>query len=129
MVDVLVADDDPELRYMFGEILDAAGYNVETVENGIAAKKALSDRQYDVVVTDLIMGKGDGVEVATFAHDLPVCPKLILMTGGGTRLSAHDAVEMSRDFFDLSLVKPISKDILLGAVNAVLQMNRGYTPN
>lgn len=120
MSNILVADDIEEIRFAYKAVLCAAGHNVITARNGNEAAKLLSQNEIDLIVTDLMMPDGDGIQLATCAHGLENRPKLLVITGGGSRISAPEALKMSEYFFDASLIKPVSQDVLLNAVNSLL---------
>jgi signal transduction histidine kinase/ActR/RegA family two-component response regulator len=60
---ILVAEDDPALRRVAAEILQAAGYSVTEAGDGEAALKRVSERGFDLVLTDLVMPKLNGLEL------------------------------------------------------------------
>ena len=87
---VLVADDEPNLRRVLSAQLSRDGFEVHVAEDGEQALKVLADHHIDLVITDLRMPKLDGMEllkriVADYS-DIPV----IMITAHGT---VHTAVE------------------------------------
>ncbi len=61
---VLVVDDDAESRRLLCEVLEANGYVVDAVEDGLAARETLSrDHEYRIVIADLRMPKETGLEL------------------------------------------------------------------
>jgi CheY-like chemotaxis protein len=50
---VLVVEDEPDVRNMIVEILEADGYDVHTANTGSEAVNALTQRAYDLILTDL----------------------------------------------------------------------------
>lgn len=64
MPKVLVVDDDEESRQLLCEVLEANGYVVDAVEDGLAARETLSrDGAYRIVIADLRMPKEGGLEL------------------------------------------------------------------
>jgi len=57
---VLIADDESAVRAMMGEVLGALGYDVELSHGGIHAIEVLNRQAFDLVITDLLMPRGDG---------------------------------------------------------------------
>ncbi|NVJ90344.1 MAG: response regulator [Methylocystaceae bacterium] len=117
---ILVVDDEANIRFAYKEILSSVGYQVISAKNGQEAEKCLQDNLVDLIVTDLIMQNGDGIELAVFARSLQNRPKILAVTGGGARISAHNALAMGEHFFDAALTKPVSDDALLTTINHLL---------
>ena len=63
MATILVVDDEPSARTTLALLLSKRGHHVTQAEGVQAAAKALADESFDVVVTDLRMPDGDGLEV------------------------------------------------------------------
>jgi CheY-like chemotaxis protein len=57
---ILVVEDQVVTRQMEKSILEAAGYQVVTAENGLDALNKLGQHRFDLVVTDILMPKMDG---------------------------------------------------------------------
>ncbi len=72
---VLVVDDDEAVRRMLSRMLELRGMTVETASNALAAMQQLRERQFDVVLSDVLMPGGlDGLDLARWARqrNLPV---------------------------------------------------------
>jgi PAS domain S-box-containing protein len=78
--EILVVDDDPEVRASVVEILAADGADVSSAENGKIALELIRSRAFDVVLSDVVMPEMDGyellMEVRRVRPDMPV----VLMT-------------------------------------------------
>src|SRR5215468_6547059 len=101
MATILIVDDEPSARSTLGLLLRKRGHHVTEVEGVAAAIKALTDDGFDVIVTDLRMPDGDGLEVlrASRAH----CPEadVILLTAYAGWESAKEAIQLgARDYFE-----------------------------
>ncbi|HEY3107269.1 MAG TPA: response regulator [Chloroflexota bacterium] len=57
---VLVVEDDPELRALFGQILADHGYAVRTAGDGLAALREMAVERPDVILLDMMMPVMDG---------------------------------------------------------------------
>lgn len=112
---ILVADDDPALRDLVREILEDAGYRVQTVADGLAATAALSHTHFDAVVSDIRMPGADGMQVLHAANRRSPRPPVILLTAFGTISGAVDA--MRAGAFDY-LTKPVESPAALRATVA-----------
>ena len=61
---ILVVDDDEESRHLLCEVLEANGYVVDAVADGLAAREALTrDGKYRIVIADLRMPKETGLQL------------------------------------------------------------------
>ena len=81
MAQVLIVDDDHQLRMSFERLLVAEGYDVRTASSGEAGIAAVREALPDVVVMDVRMPGMDGLE--TLRHMKEKAPKIpvILLTG------------------------------------------------
>jgi len=118
---VLVADDEPDLRALFSDILQQGGLAVATACDSKEALSALREDDFDLVVSDICMPGGDGVEFLKQVHeqdpDLPV----VLVTG---RPSLETAIEAVGHGALQYLVKPVTPKALLDAVRGGLILRR-----
>jgi two-component system response regulator HydG len=101
MATILIVDDEPSARTTLGLLLRKRSHRVTEVEGVAAAVKALTDVVFDVIVTDLRMPDGDGLDVlrAARAH----CPEadVILLTAYAGWESAKEAIQLGAcDYFE-----------------------------
>ena len=117
--DVLVVDDDADVRWTVAEVLRSAGFSVAEAEDGEIALHLLSTGRYRMVLLDLRMPHRGGVSLIEAVQDVP--PVVVH--------SAYnlDAAERERlgDRVVEYLHKPVSPQKLLRAVEAVLGAGRG----
>jgi len=108
-----VVDDDSALVQVYRRFLEAHGYAVDTAQDGQSALRLIRGKQFDVVLTDINMPGGGGIEILKTVHaqdrELPV----VFMTGHPGFDNAHAAVEFGAVKY---LVKPISAADLLKAL-------------
>ncbi len=101
MADILIVDDEPAARMTLAILLRKRGHRVLQAEGAKAAAKALAEGAFDLVVTDLRMPDGDGLQVlrAAKAH----CPEaeVILLTAYAGWESAKEAMRLGAyDYFE-----------------------------
>jgi two-component system response regulator AtoC len=118
MAVILIVDDEPLQRDILKTILSDEGYETYTAASGEEAVKLVRAYEPDVVLTDLKMGKMDGIEVLEKLKGLKQAPTVIIMTAFGTIDSAVDA--MKKGAFDY-LTKPLGKDVVLLAIRRALE--------
>ena len=89
---ILVVDDEQETREVFAELLTHWGYEVEQTSDGHEALKLAGERRPDVIVSDLVMPKLDGLSlVRALREELPDTP-VVIITGRGTIDAAVEAI-------------------------------------
>jgi CheY-like chemotaxis protein len=83
MHSILVVDDEPDVRDSVKYVLDRAGYSVRAVESAMEAYAELARNPTDLVITDIIMPKINGVEaIETIRKSFPSV-RIIAISGGG----------------------------------------------
>ena len=91
---VLVADDEDNLRRVLRAQLEHDGYEVHCVGDGEAVLQALAEHHIDVLITDLRMPKLDGMQVLKLASErFPNVP-VIMITAHGTVDTAVEALKL-----------------------------------
>ena len=91
---VLVADDEENLRRVLTAQLQHDGYEVHSVSDGAAVLDAMSEHHIDVLITDLRMPKLDGMKVLKAVSDrFPHVP-VIMITAHGTVDTAVEALKL-----------------------------------
>ncbi len=79
---VLVVDDSPSLRKLVVNVLESAGFGVTAAENGDDALECLQSRQFDLLVTDVVMpGTLNGCDLVRKARQLNAAMAILLTTG------------------------------------------------
>ncbi len=92
---VLVVDDDEESRRLLCEVLQANGYVVDAVEDGLAAWEVLNrDGDYRIVIADLRMPKETGLELVRKLRKHDSKRDIILMSSFISRAEGELAKEL-----------------------------------
>jgi nitrogen-specific signal transduction histidine kinase/CheY-like chemotaxis protein len=81
---ILVVDDEEDIRLILKETLERYGCNVDLAENGLIALEKVKTKGYDIVFTDMKMPRMDGLSLLHETHKLNLTnkPKLVVITGG-----------------------------------------------
>ena len=87
MTHILVIDDDPEITSLLKTALSNDTTHVQTAHDGRAGLRLLREYRFDLVITDIIMPKTDGIEVIMEINSMRPRPRVIAMTGGTDRIS------------------------------------------
>ena len=121
MSDILLVEDKESLRHVIRLTLENAGYTVTESADARAAVNEISTTRYRLVLTDLRMPHGSGLDVLRAARasdpDVPV----ILMTAFG---SIDEAVQAMKDGAHDFLQKPVDSNHLLLLVERALDQAR-----
>jgi len=102
---VLVADDEPSIRFVLHEALEAEGHSVSEVEDGEAAAQALAEGEYDLAFIDIRMPGQTGLDVLEQLRTTGSKTAVVIITAQNTMDNAVEA--MKRGALDY-LVKPFS---------------------
>jgi DNA-binding response OmpR family regulator len=102
----LLVDDDPFILTGIGQNLESEGYQIATAENGETACELLEQNVYDLVITDLVMDKIDGIQVLKKAKEKNPVTMVIILTGYGDMTSAIDALRLDADDYMLKPCQP-----------------------
>ncbi|HEU4681666.1 MAG TPA: response regulator, partial [Gemmatimonadales bacterium] len=124
---VLLVDDEANIRRMLGALLRGEGFSVTEAPNGNAALLMLDEADPDVVLLDLMMPPGpDGLETLTRMRDRGRGAPVIMMSGKAQLTDAVRAVKLGAFQF---LEKPLSPEGVLVTVRAALELNRTRAEN
>jgi CheY-like chemotaxis protein len=83
MQNILVVDDEPDVRDSVKYVLDRAGYSVRTAESATDALAELARNPTDLVITDIIMPQINGVEAIESIRKAFPSVRIIAISGGG----------------------------------------------
>ena len=121
---VMVVDDEPGIRTALRANFLRHGWRVETASGVREAIRNLQDREFDLVVTDMRMPDGSGMEVMRAARSSSPSTAVILLTAYG---SVPDAVTAMRDGALDYVTKPIPFDQLQATAAQVMQRAKQIT--
>ncbi len=114
---ILVVDDDPESRDLLREVLEAHGYVVNAVGDGVAARQALAGSHgYGLVIADVRMPKESGLELLRKLRSLDHGCGIILMSSFLSKPEINLAKELGAQAF---LEKPFNLSELIQTVAGV----------
>ncbi len=115
---VLVVDDEADIRALIQDILSDEGYGVTAAADASEARDARADKKFDLILLDIWMPDTDGITLLrewSVDGDL-TCP-VVIMSGHGTVDTAVEATRLGAfDFVE----KPLSLAKLLRTVEAAL---------
>ncbi|MCG3195685.1 MAG: sigma-54-dependent Fis family transcriptional regulator [Candidatus Omnitrophica bacterium] len=121
MPKVLIVDDEPRLRKALGLQLEAAGYDIETAEDGAVALGLLQSSSHDCVISDLRMPNLSGEELLAEVQRVnPSLPVILLTAHGTVQVAVRAMQEGAVDFIE----KPYNQEDMLKAVRRAIDRKR-----
>jgi DNA-binding NtrC family response regulator len=126
MPDILLVEDKESLRRVLRLTLEAAGYTVTEAEDARAAAHEIARAPHRIVLTDLRMPHGSGLDVLRAARSADPDVPVIVMTAYG---SIDEAVQAMKDGAQDFLQKPVDSHHLLLLVERALEQSRLRTEN
>ena len=118
---ILVVDDDKAFRFATKTLLSDEGFEVSLAANGVAGITLLQEKEFDLVLSDIVMSELGGIEflkeVKTRRPDLPV----IMVTGFGSIQTAVEAMQLGAVDY---LTKPCNNKELVIKINHALAGRR-----
>src|SRR5438270_5855147 len=121
---VLVVDDDVQLLKIVTHNLEAEGYQVLVVRDGVQALQAIEREAPDLVLLDIMLPRMDGFQVLQRVRQFSAVP-IIMITARGRGQDKVKGLDLGADDY---LSKPFRVDELLARVRAVLRRAQ-FTPN
>ena len=115
---VLVVDDEEIARKNLAHVLTKEEYDVTTAADGEAALRELDASEFDVVLTDLKMGRVDGIELLDRVRVRAAETRVIVVTGYATVPSAIEAVQKGAFHY---IAKPYKLDEVRETVKQALE--------
>jgi len=117
-VQILVAEDQADIRDLLVLNLRGAGYEVTAVPDGTAALASQVERPSDLLILDLMMPGLDGLEVCKALRARGRSTPILMLTAKSTELDRVLGLELGADDY---LTKPFSLAELLARVKALLR--------
>jgi diguanylate cyclase (GGDEF)-like protein len=117
---VLVVDDEPDKRMLLTIALQMAGYEVRTANDGEAGLAAINSYQPDLIITDVMMPKVDGYELATRVRANPQTKFIPVIIQTAARNDA-EGVRYGSEVGALGYITdPTDIDLMLARVRTLL---------
>ena len=121
MFQVLIAEDDRDLRQLFSRVLIKNGYSVLGVSNGQEALDAMGNHFFDIIISDIMMPVMDGYELVRALRESGNTTPVLMIT-------AKDAFDDMQIGFssgtDDYMVKPVNVNEMVLRVGALLRRSQ-----
>lgn len=116
---VLVVDDEEGMRDTLADIFEELEYSVERASNGREAVERVRSFDYALVLMDIRMPEGDGVEALRAIREVrPGLPVFMMTAGTETGMLSEATYSGAEDVFR----KPLDLDRLLCMINTALRV-------
>ncbi len=121
-LNILIVDDEPEIRFMTRRLLSAEGATVTEAEHGKAALEHLADGlPVDLVITDIVMPEKEGLETIMELRRKYPDVRILAMSGGGKGSSTAYLELASKMGADAIVKKPFRKAELMAAIQTATE--------
>jgi two-component system response regulator PilR (NtrC family) len=126
MAQILVVDDELSLREFLEILLKREGHQVRLARDAVEAVARLKEDAVDLVLTDLRLPRGSGMDVLTWVAKNAPSTQVVMMTAFATTETAVDA--MKAGAYDY-LIKPFKPDELTVLIDRALERRRLQAEN
>ncbi len=112
---ILLAEDDDSMRGFLERALERAGYDVVSFANGEEAYHRLQEEPFTLLLTDIVMPRMDGIELARRASEIDPELKIMFITGFAAVIlssdvaAAKEAQVLSKPFHLKDLVREVER--------------------
>jgi DNA-binding response OmpR family regulator len=115
----VVADDEPGMRAFVARVLSRERFHVFTASDGHEALALVTQHRCELLVTDLSMPGGEGIETIRAVREQYPGVKILAISGafGAKMLRAAELLGA-----DASLAKPFTAEMLVSAVRALIAL-------
>ncbi len=117
---ILIVDSDPLSVEIITHSLDRNGYNITAIDNGETAIRMISENDYDLVLSELVLGAFDGLKVFHKAKEKNPNNGVIILTDHPEKISTKDIMALEIDAF---LFKPIDPEKILNCVDHCIKLS------
>lgn len=121
MKTILVVDDEPDTLTVLELLLRHEGFEVRTASDGVEALEQIRDEPPDLVLTDFMMPRMDGLELCRQIRQMGLEELPIVMTSAAARLPARN-----EHLYDVGLNKPVDFNRLLAIVHELVSDHNAH---
>ena len=118
MIRILIADDDKNIRLLFKAVLEGAGYQTLTAENGREALEIMERQHIDLVVLDIMMPQMDGYEFTCTLREADNNLPILMVSAKQLPADRRQGFLVGTDDY---MTKPIDEEEMLLRIRALLR--------
>ncbi len=120
---ILLVEDDPHLAKGLRFNLEREGYEIFLVDNGVSALDQLREKDFDLIILDLMLPKMGGLEVARTIRETNTRFPILMLTAKSSKKDREIGLEAGADDY---LTKPFHLPELLLRVKGILRRSEWY---
>lgn len=125
-INVLIAEDDNNIRKVLATELSDGGFSVAETDSGIKVVELLEEKEHDVLILDLNMPGLEGIEVLRKIKALDIHTEVIILTGNATVSTAVEAMKLGA--YDY-LTKPVKLEELKAVIEKAHEKKKLLSEN
>jgi DNA-binding response OmpR family regulator len=125
MKQILIVEDEPNMRLGLKDNLEFEGYQVALAYNGRQGLDQIVNNRYDLVLLDVMLPELSGFDVCKIAREKGVQTPIILLTAKGEEIDKVLGLELGADDY---ITKPFGLRELLARIKAVLRRGPDKKP-
>ncbi|MBE7075746.1 MAG: response regulator transcription factor [Clostridiales bacterium] len=118
MLNILVVEDNIDLGTLICSELEKNCYIVSFAENGEKAIELFNDKHFDLLITDIMMPKTNGIELISYVRSINKNIPILIISAKSSQEDKYKGFNVGTDDY---MVKPIDIDELILRVNALLR--------
>lgn len=120
-INILIVDDEPEMREPLGDILKEEGYQVVTVEDKALAQKKLKENFFNIVLADLMLPDGTGLDLLEYIKKTNDETMVIVLTGFASLETSIQAINAGAFSY---IQKPVNVEEVKMAIRKALKVQK-----
>lgn len=121
MFQILVVEDEDEIRRLFCTALKENGFSPAEVSDGVEALKILEEQYIDLIISDIMMPHMDGYELTRLIRDTNPHVPILMITAKDGSLHKQQGFQSGTDDY---MVKPIDISEMIWRVKALLRRSQ-----
>jgi DNA-binding response OmpR family regulator len=115
---ILIVEDEPNMRLGLKDNLEFEGYQVTLAENGLDGLRIILEQRFDLILMDVMMPGMSGLDVCKRARDKGIETPIVLLTAKGEEMDKVLGLELGADDY---VTKPFGLRELLARIRAILR--------
>lgn len=115
---ILIVEDEPSIVTLLKYNLEQKGFRTDVAYNGEDGMERFKEKEYDLIVLDLMLPKMDGMTVCKSIRKINQQIPIIMLTAKDAEYDKIHGLEMGADDY---LTKPFSPKELIARINAILR--------